>query len=687
MPTPITTRLIACASLQLSVFSLSAASDEPIHLEKFVVTPGHYLATSDPATAPLTRSAETLQALPQVADDLYRTIAHFPGLTTNDFSARFWVRGAPHEQILTRLDGLDLIEPFHLRDFDGSLSIIDPRAIDRFTLHTGGFTAEYGNRIGAVIEFETDAIAAPTQPRTGLNASVTGLRAAHERPFAKNKGHVFISARLGTPGPSLRLLDYEEIDATYHDVLARVSYQLNDAHRLSLNLLHAYDDISFVDPGEPRLSSSYQSDNLWARLQSRFTPDLHAETVLSYQTFDTERRGEGPLSAFSALRLRDERDFNRLQLRQDWRYHASDRALIRAGFALSRSDASFAYDRVRQRVVIPRNGSPVIENEIVSHRLSPDADDTGLYATARLRVLPNLIAEPGVRYDDTSLNKSSAASPRISIAGTFGDNTVRAGWGIYRQHQELHQLDVPDGDFSYRPTERTHQLSLGFDRLIGPLRFRAELYQRLSSNPPARYENVSIGYDTFLEARSDRLFLTPTEARSHGAEFVLSKRTATIDASASYTLSETEEKLPSQGWTPRARDQRHAIGLTFVYTPNTRWRLSAAWRYHSGWATTAPRYELVSLPDGSNAIGARFDPLYASRLPDYHRLDLRLDRRWRWADGKTLSVYLDLFNAYSRKNLIGYTRTVTLENNTIVEHVEADKQFPLLPNFGATFEF
>ena len=32
---------------------------------------------------------------------------------------------------------------------------------------------------------------------------------------------------------------------------------------------------------------------------------------------------------------------------------------------------------MRQRVVIPRNGSPVIENEIVSHRLSPDADDAG----------------------------------------------------------------------------------------------------------------------------------------------------------------------------------------------------------------------------------------------------------------------------------------------------------------------
>ena len=45
--------------------------------------------------------------------------------------------------LLARLDGVDLIEPFHLKDVDGALAMVDPAVIQRLDLTTGGFGVEY----------------------------------------------------------------------------------------------------------------------------------------------------------------------------------------------------------------------------------------------------------------------------------------------------------------------------------------------------------------------------------------------------------------------------------------------------------------------------------------------------------------------------------------------------------------
>ncbi len=656
---------------------------EVISLDKFVVTPGRYQATTEATTAPMVISADTIQALPQVGDDLYRTLAHFPGLTADDYSARFWVRGAPHDQVLTRLDGLDLLEPFHLKDFDGALSIVDPRSIDRFTLHTGGFTSEYGNTSAAVMEFDTDAYPVRSE-RTSLNASITGMRAAHEGSFAQARGDWLVTARVGFPQVTFKMLGYEDLSANYHDLRAQVSYRLNDQHRLSFSFLRASDDLTYREADNPVLKSSYRSGYIWTRVLSDWTPELHTETVFSFTDLDTLRQGNGPLSPVTRLDLRDQRELRRFQVRQDWTYAASDDLFLRAGFDLQQASNRYRYDRFRQRAIL-RDGLPAIENENVTHHLKPGGDTLGLYFSPRFRLFPNTVVEPGLRYDRATINHSSAFSPRLNTAVTFGRNTLRAGWGIYRQHQDLHQLAVADGDLTFHPSERTEQHTLSLERPIGPLQLRVELYERRGANPPPRFENVSDGYQTFPEVGSDRLRFDPTAARARGAEFNLTRRTRRFDTSFTYVLAKTEEKLDGR-WIPRSRDQRHTLGLNCVYTPNDRWRFAATWQYHTGWMTNVPVYELVALADGRQVIKAGYAGLYDRPLPAYHRLDFRINRRFRWGN-QTLDVYLDLFNAYDRENLIGYSRSVSLQNGAIVSTAKAESQFSFLPNIGLSYEF
>lgn len=117
---------------------IAAAEAPPIALDDFVVTPSRFGISSQPVVAGATLTAADLTALPQLGEDLFRTLVRLPGLASDDFTSKFWVRGAPNAQVLARFDGVDLIEPFHLKDIDGALSIVDLPSIARVDLVTGG---------------------------------------------------------------------------------------------------------------------------------------------------------------------------------------------------------------------------------------------------------------------------------------------------------------------------------------------------------------------------------------------------------------------------------------------------------------------------------------------------------------------------------------------------------------------
>ncbi|HEX8432495.1 MAG TPA: Plug domain-containing protein, partial [Longimicrobium sp.] len=70
------------------------------------------------------------QNAPQPGEDVFRMVTRLPGVSANDLAAKFAVRGGSNDELLVRLDGLDLVEPFHLREFEGgALSLVDMEAL------------------------------------------------------------------------------------------------------------------------------------------------------------------------------------------------------------------------------------------------------------------------------------------------------------------------------------------------------------------------------------------------------------------------------------------------------------------------------------------------------------------------------------------------------------------------------
>ena len=164
--------VLAFALHLLPALPAQVAVEPPTKLAEVVVTPSRF-GVAEAATMPAASlTAAELEVLPQLGDDLFRSITRLPGLAADDISAQFWVRGAPQSELLARLDGVELLEPFHLKDVGGALSIVDPTVIRRLDLTTGGFSAEYGDRLAGVLTMDTQS---DPHPLTAFKLSLTGI--------------------------------------------------------------------------------------------------------------------------------------------------------------------------------------------------------------------------------------------------------------------------------------------------------------------------------------------------------------------------------------------------------------------------------------------------------------------------------------------------------------------------------
>jgi hypothetical protein len=179
--------------------------------------------------------------------------------------------------------------------------------------------------------------------------------------------------------------------------------------------------------------------------------------------------------------------------------------------------------------------------------------------------------------------------------------------------------------------------------------------------------------------------LRPAAATARGLELIAQHRgRGAFDWSASYALSRATEAVGGTTL-PAARDQRHAFYADVTYRLGARWRLGAAWQYHTGWPITDVNYTLTPLNNGGRAVVRSFGPTLGSRLPAYHRLDLRASRTIPLRTGE-LTVFLDIFNAYDRANPLAYDYDISVSGGALTVRRKSRDMLPIVPTIGLSWE-
>ena len=228
-----------------------------------------------------TLSRADLQNAPQPGEDPFRMVGRLPGVSGSDLSAKFYVRGGSNDELLVRLDGLELVEPFHVKEFEGgALSIVDMQALGGVDLVTGGFTAEYGNRLTGVFDMRT---AAPPQAgtRTSLGLSLTSARALSQGGFGGGRGQWMVSARRGYLDLVLDMVRASHTDGNYFvprygDAMGKVSWRLGERHTVGLHALYAGDQFHARDHQDLLARTSYGDRYVWGDWSARWARDWRA---------------------------------------------------------------------------------------------------------------------------------------------------------------------------------------------------------------------------------------------------------------------------------------------------------------------------------------------------------------------------------------------------------------------------
>jgi hypothetical protein len=646
----------------------------PVALADIVVTPGRARVAQDRAISSATLSTEDIVVLPQLGEDIYRAITRLPGMATSEYSARFWVRGGPERELLTRYDGVELIEPFHLKDFDGALSIIDAASIGRLDLTSGGFTSEYGDRLTGVLDMETMR-PAPGRPRHSLGLSLSSAKASSMGTFAGENGEWLITARRGYLDIALELIGSDqELSPRYYDTSARTEYQLAANHRVSAHLLRAGDAVDFTDEFGRLLESHYGSTFVWSGWKAGFAPALSANTVVSMAWHRWNRHGDARDIPDSYL-IDDARSARIAGVRQDWTLAPWDQLMVKWGLDFRTMTARYDYQSQRRL----QDPTHIVAN--------PDGTSLGAYLATRMRPVAPLVMELGARYDRHTHAGDETLAPRFNAALDLGrGTTLRAAWGRYNQAPEIHEMQVQDGEMFFRPEERAEQRAVGLERVFASgVVVKLDAYDRRYSQLNPVYVNLNNGSVVFPEAEFDRQFLERQRGRARGVELVVQRREGRrFDWAGSYSVAKAEDDLAFYGTTPRARDQRHTLYLDFTYAPDARWRLSWAWQVHSGWPYSLRRID--TLTNGDQVFVGTFEEINRARFPAYHRLDARITRMIPLRRN-ALRVFVDVFNLYDRNNPRGYDYFEEEVDGRRVVRAIGSSQLPFLPSLGVSFDF
>ncbi len=708
--------LFVIASLVLGSSSLSAQEQETsetsetttpevepieIPLDEIVVTASHSILRDEPvSTVGLDR--EEIKKLPHFGDDLFRAITVLPGTSANDFSAAFNVRGGFNREVLARIDGVEVYEPFHLKDFQGVFSILDPNITGGVDLTPGGYPAEYGDRMTGVLDMTTTH---PTELRTNFGVSFSNIWAGTAGTFADGKGRWVGSARRGFLDLVLKLSGAGEDEENpgdedpaprYWDLFAKVDYDLTPAHTIGFKVLAAIDTLDFderEDDESFKADTSYGNQYVWATHLGLLSSKTFVETVLSAGKIDRDRNALfTEISPADFFVISDQRDTEVLTLRQDWNHQLSDRQYLKWGFELRSWDASYDYvdqadlsDPINDPRFLPGNRQTEFEESFSSSQY-------GLYVADRFRFLSRFTVELGARWDRMTLTDEDEVSPRVNLVYDFKSGGVlRAGWGYFYQSQRPYELLVQFGETEFQRSERAEHWILGYETDLGTkYRLRTDAFRRSIVDPQIRYETLFDPFNSFPEARIDLIEIRADSAQSHGLEVSLrARQSSKLNWWISYAWSKVEDQLAERD-VRRSIDQTHALTASANWQPARKWSLTWVWLYHTGWPTTSVSAQLARNAAGETFIDYTVGRFYAERLDDYHRLDFRASRTSKLGPG-LLTAFLDIRNLYNRSNPRGVAITdpdfIRQPSGSIDVFFPTEDWLPILPSIGVSYEF
>ena len=629
-----------------------------------------------------------ISKIPSIGEsDVLRTVQLLPGVTArSDFTAGYNVRGGESDQNLVLLDGIPVYNPFHFGGLFGTF--LEP-TVGEVSLHLGGFSAEYGGRLSSVLDVRSAEEERPGVHGTaGISLLASSLALSGAIP---DRGTSWIVAGRRTYADKLaRVFSDRVLPYHFQDAQAHLTQRLPHDASLSITAYAGLDDLSgnFASLGDSSRASGGDFAFDWGN-------QIAGATL-------TVPLGTPPLDGDESRRptLVQRLSFSRFATTLD----LGDGSLSFANRVTeTRIAGSLSATRGRH--------TPVLGYEASLHRVSyaitSSAAEVLIFDLRQRPTALSLYAEDLWKPSEAFRIRLGARAERIGGRGWFGisprfsatyfmtpDMSVSLSGGQYSQW--LHGLrneDIPIRIFDFWVASDRHievssarHAVLGLERWLSPTRM-------------VRVEGFFKRYDRLLEpnpeddpaVRGDEFI--PASGQSYGVDVLLRQlERGPLSGWLAYSYAVSSRTREGLTYFP-AQDRRHNVNAIASYALGSRSTIAARFGFGTGLPFTDIVGQIVrrSYDPATNTwtvLNAvqRFEAIggdrNTSRYPVFQRLDLMASRRYM--RGKTtITPYLQVVNAYNRRNVFVYTFDYTSNP----PERQATSQFPFLPSIGVTVVF
>ncbi len=622
-----------------------------VYASRYRVDPAAGVALKD-----LTRAE--IEALPGLDEDVLRVLRYLPGTATNGVSARANVRGGRDNELAVYFDGVPLFEPFHFKDYQGLLGVLDPGAIARLDFFSGVFPVRYGDRLSGVLDL------APRRPEAGEDHHELGLSLLYAHALSVGQSvwrdrpvEWLVSLRQSTVELAIQADGRQNIDPDFLDGLGRIEIRLGETARLSAGFLKLDDTLQAEVAGaSEKTESRYRDGSGWLGWQAEI-----GGTALSARLSTTERHTDRRGSLARSGSVDGSVDDDRESAATSLRFEARGARGWTLGLEAQQFQATYDYEAEARFEPLLAAAFGRAATFMRVSEFDADGRSWALYGSMLLEPAPRWRADLGLRLDAQRHAIDGAAgaapggrfddqqwSPRIALEYQWDEATVlRASAGRVSQTERPDELQVPDGEPVFHPAQRATQVVLGIERRLSPrASVRIEGYRKDIVSPAPRYENLLDPVVILPELEFDRSRVAPDASKLYGAELTLRWQARERWAGwLTYSWSEAIDELGTVR-APRSWNQLNSVNGGLSWTTNP-WLLSANLTWHNGWR----RSEIETFPDPAVPGGTtvRLASRNAAAWDPFLSLDLRAT--WtRPVRRGALRFYGEVINATDRAN-------------------------------------
>ena len=626
--------------------------------------------------------------------DLAQYMQLLPGVSsTGDQGGQLYIRGGSMVQNLCLLDGMIVYNPFHSI---GLYSIFETDVILNADIYTGGFGAEYGGRLSSVMDITT--------------------RDGNKRHHSGKLGLNTFGASLILEGPLKRETDRSKTTVTYL-LTAKNSY-LSKSSKLIYPYITGGLPFDFLDLyGKLSLNSGTGS-------KVNFFGFRFDDQVLGYQAINNYHwRNIGAGSNFTVVTgtaaiLDGSIAYSDYNITLD---DGSNKAKYSAigGFNMTLQITNFLQDGNRLKYGLSMEGYHTDYEFAGRTPQSKPSTNLSAYATYKWNN-GRLLLDPGMRVIYYATLPRVSPEPRLALKYNISDFfRLKFAGGFYSQifldarsdndiinlfngfltgSSDLNITQTFLGDSVNTYTQMAKHAVFGAEYDLGEhISFNAEVYFKYFDQLINANRNKIYNDDDPVYAYPSSEFFKPEYYRK---DFIIERGFATgLDLSArvdlerlyfwaTYSLGYVQRQDELQTYNPHY-DRRHTVNLlgTYALGDQRQWELSARWSYGSGYPFTQTQGVFQSLVFGDGIVSdytqengqysIHYAELYKGRLPDYHRLDLGVKRKFSLGKRSLLELNASVTNVYSRKNIFYFNRATH----------ERVNQLPILACLGITLTY